>query len=122
MFSSLFLSLFEKTQTKKKYHELSRSCRYVDNLWRFSKHLANLAEQKMPQKKKKTKASKSIADANEKLLIDSTNNGSVLLTGGAGYVGTHTALQLLEQNLNVVVIDNLVSLSDTKSGKQTIPN
>ena len=76
----------------------------------------------MPQKKKKTKASKSIADANEKLLIDSTNNGSVLLTGGAGYVGTHTALQLLEQNLNVVVIDNLVSLSDTKSGKQTIPN
>lgn len=31
----------------------------------------------------------------------------VLLTGGAGYIGSHTALILLEQNYDIVVLDNL---------------
>lgn len=31
----------------------------------------------------------------------------VLLTGGAGYIGSHTALVLLEQHHDVVVLDNL---------------
>lgn len=31
----------------------------------------------------------------------------ILLTGGAGYIGSHTALVLLEQNHEVVVIDDL---------------
>ncbi|QPG05041.1 UDP-glucose 4-epimerase GalE [Salinimonas marina] len=36
---------------------------------------------------------------------------TVLVTGGAGYIGSHTTLQLLEQNFSVVVLDNLVNAS-----------
>jgi len=31
----------------------------------------------------------------------------VLLTGGAGYVGTHTLLRLLEGGVRAVVVDNM---------------
>ena len=31
----------------------------------------------------------------------------VLVTGGAGYIGSHTCLELLESGYEVVVIDNL---------------
>ncbi len=33
----------------------------------------------------------------------------ILLTGGAGYVGSHTALSLIEQGHSVTVIDNLIT-------------
>lgn len=32
---------------------------------------------------------------------------SILVTGGAGYIGSHTVLSLLEKNYDVVVVDNL---------------
>ena len=32
---------------------------------------------------------------------------NVLVTGGAGYIGSHTCLELLERNYGVIVIDNL---------------
>jgi len=32
---------------------------------------------------------------------------TVLVTGGAGYIGTHTCVQLLESGMHVVVLDNL---------------
>jgi len=35
----------------------------------------------------------------------------VLVTGGAGYIGSHTVLSLLENNIQVVVFDNLVNSS-----------
>jgi len=34
---------------------------------------------------------------------------AVLLTGGAGYVGSHTVLELLNLDYEVVVVDNLVN-------------
>ncbi|WP_138858854.1 UDP-glucose 4-epimerase GalE [Exiguobacterium mexicanum] len=32
---------------------------------------------------------------------------TILVTGGAGYIGTHTVLQLLEEGRDVIVLDNL---------------
>ena len=36
---------------------------------------------------------------------------SILVTGGAGYIGSHTVLQLLEADYQVVVLDNLSNAS-----------
>ncbi|KAL8940932.1 MAG: hypothetical protein Q9211_002051 [Gyalolechia sp. 1 TL-2023] len=38
--------------------------------------------------------------------------GSVLITGGTGYIGSFTALALLEADYNVVVLDNLYNSSE----------
>ena len=32
---------------------------------------------------------------------------SILLTGGAGYIGSHTAVELLNSGYDVVIADNL---------------
>tara|TARA_R110000868_G_scaffold304437_30_gene565556 strand:+ start:22696 stop:23709 length:1014 start_codon:yes stop_codon:yes gene_type:complete len=37
---------------------------------------------------------------------------SVLVTGGAGYIGSHTVLELLNANQDVVVVDNLSNSSE----------
>ncbi len=34
-------------------------------------------------------------------------NSKILVTGGAGYIGSHTVVELLEKNYEVVIIDNL---------------
>ena len=37
---------------------------------------------------------------------------TVLVTGGMGYIGSHTCVELLERGMDVVVIDNLVNSSE----------
>lgn len=37
---------------------------------------------------------------------------TILVTGGSGYIGSHTVLQLLEQDVNVIVLDNYSNSSD----------
>ena len=32
---------------------------------------------------------------------------NVLVTGGAGYIGSHTCVELLENNHNVIIVDDL---------------
>lgn len=34
------------------------------------------------------------------------NKGSVLVTGGAGYIGTHTCIELVEEGYEIIVVDN----------------
>ena len=34
---------------------------------------------------------------------------AILVTGGAGYIGSHTVIELLENGHDVVVMDNLVT-------------
>lgn len=36
---------------------------------------------------------------------------SILVTGGAGYIGSHTCVKLLEAGYDVVVLDNLSNSS-----------
>lgn len=36
-------------------------------------------------------------------------NSTILVTGGAGYVGSHTVVELLNNNYTVIAIDNLVN-------------
>ncbi len=40
----------------------------------------------------------------------------VLVTGGAGYIGSHTTLCLLEEGHEVVVLDNLMNSSPRRCG------
>ena len=44
-------------------------------------------------------------------MTESHEGVTVLVTGGCGYIGTHTIVCLLEQGYNVVVVDNLVNSS-----------
>ena len=46
-----------------------------------------------------------------------TEKGPVLVTGGCGYIGTHTIVCLLEQGYDVVVVDNLINASEISLDK-----
>ena len=35
----------------------------------------------------------------------------ILVTGGAGYIGSHTCVELLENDYEVVILDNLYNSS-----------
>lgn len=37
---------------------------------------------------------------------------TILVTGGAGYIGSHTCVELLNENYNVIVVDNLSNSSE----------
>lgn len=41
-----------------------------------------------------------------------TDRKNVLVAGGAGYIGTHTVLSLIEANYDVTVVDNLINASE----------
>src|SRR3954453_16014542 len=43
----------------------------------------------------------------EELLRNIPSESHILVTGGLGFIGSHTTLELLKANYNVVVIDNL---------------
>ncbi|MDU3153197.1 MAG: NAD-dependent epimerase/dehydratase family protein, partial [Anaerococcus hydrogenalis] len=36
---------------------------------------------------------------------------NILITGGAGYIGSHIAVELLDKNYKVIVYDNLTNSS-----------
>ena len=38
---------------------------------------------------------------------------SVLVTGGAGFIGSHTCIQLLKDGKNVFIVDSLINSSET---------
>lgn len=41
-----------------------------------------------------------------------SSKGDVLVSGGAGYIGTHTVLKLLQAGYDVTIVDNLVNASE----------
>ena len=40
------------------------------------------------------------------------NAMTILVTGGAGYIGSHTVVELMERGYDVLVIDNLVNAKE----------
>ena len=42
---------------------------------------------------------------------------AILVAGGAGYIGSHTCVELLERGYEVVVVDNLYNSSEVAAGK-----
>lgn len=44
---------------------------------------------------------------------DASPGRTILVTGGAGYIGSHTCVELLQHGDEVVVLDNLVNSTDT---------
>ncbi|XP_019755231.1 UDP-glucose 4-epimerase isoform X1 [Dendroctonus ponderosae] len=46
-----------------------------------------------------------VSDTDEKM----KGNSTILVTGGAGYVGSHTVVELLKNNYSVIAIDNMVN-------------
>ena len=47
---------------------------------------------------------------------------TILITGGTGFIGSHTSLELLKKGYNVILIDNFVNSSPETLGniKNTI--
>ena len=43
--------------------------------------------------------------------------GTILVTGGAGYIGSHTTLELLKEGYEAVVIDNMSNAVQGDDGK-----
>ena len=35
--------------------------------------------------------------------------GKILVTGGTGYIGSHTTVELIQQGYEVVIVDNLMN-------------
>ena len=50
------------------------------------------------------------------------DNQAVLVTGGAGYIGSHVVKQLLKQKYKVVVLDNLSTGFRPAAGKAEFIN
>ena len=42
---------------------------------------------------------------------------AILVTGGAGYIGSHTCVELLEQNEDIIIVDNLINSSEETINK-----
>lgn len=49
--------------------------------------------------------------------MSDTDERVVLVTGGAGYVGSHTVVELLKNNYSVIAVDNLVNCYAEKDEK-----
>ena len=40
-----------------------------------------------------------------------SSSGTILVTGGAGYIGSHSVIELCEAGYDIVVVDSLVNSS-----------
>ena len=47
---------------------------------------------------------------------------SILVSGGAGYIGSHTCVELIQAGYDIVVADNLVNSSEeaVRRGEKTV--
>tara|TARA_B100000795_G_C22805767_1_gene444807 strand:- start:6627 stop:7721 length:1095 start_codon:yes stop_codon:yes gene_type:complete len=57
---------------------------------------------------------------NKTILNKKNNHMNILVTGGAGYIGTHTTIELLNDGHKVIVIDNLSNSSEDALSKVSV--
>ncbi|XP_039263054.2 UDP-glucose 4-epimerase-like [Styela clava] len=53
--------------------------------------------------------------------MGSDKEQGVLVTGGAGFIGSHTVVELLERNVPVIVIDNMTNATASKDEEELPP-
>lgn len=90
-----------RTLTSKAPATTRRSCRLFDIVGLFSVVLCNALG-----------AALSSLPSSLPLSRNSNHRRTVLVTGGAGYIGSHTCLELLNENYKVIVVDNLDNSSE----------
>ena len=44
------------------------------------------------------------------------SKGNVLVTGGSGYIGSHTVVELLKEDYSAIVVDNMVNAVENEQG------
>lgn len=44
----------------------------------------------------------------------------ILVTGGAGYIGSHTCVELLERGMDVIIVDNLINSSEKSMDRMLV--
>ena len=44
------------------------------------------------------------------------SKGNVLVTGGSGYIGSHTVVELLQEGYSAIVVDNMVNAVANEEG------
>ena len=52
-------------------------------------------------------------------MAEENNGPTILVTGGAGYIGTHCIIELLQKDYNVVAIDNFTNSVKGENGKKS---
>jgi UDP-glucose 4-epimerase len=52
--------------------------------------------------------------------LDESRKNTVLVTGGAGYIGSHTTLALLQNGYDVVAVDNFSNSYGTPDGSRSL--
>lgn len=45
----------------------------------------------------------------------------IFMTGGAGFIGSHTIVELLERDMNVLALDNMTNSVDGKKDDEMPP-
>lgn len=44
----------------------------------------------------------------------------ILVTGGAGYISSHTCVELLERGMDVIIVDNLINSSEKSMDRMLV--
>ena len=44
------------------------------------------------------------------------SKGNVLVTGGSGYIGSHTVVELLKEDYSAIVVDNMANSVENEQG------
>ena len=103
----LFLTFRKFLYTARSPHVLQKE-ELLTKIYLYSKILSNQEEEE-PLIFEKTSN-----------MTEENNGPTILVTGGAGYIGTHCIIELLQKDYNVVAIDNFTNSVKGENGKKSL--